>query len=277
MTTRDRLMGMANWAGSLGFALLVWQLLAGRSDSFFFPAPSEIFPSMWRTADTGFGEPAFLSPSATEGFLGPGFAADVVPSLWRMLRGYTLATVVGVGAGVVLGLSETARQYTDWIVHFFRAIPPPALLGVWLVLFGIGDGPKVYLIAFAVFSPILLNTIDGIASVDNQRIQAVTVFKIPFRRRLTGLYLPSAAPKILSGMRISLGFAFVMMIISEFAGATNGLGLRLQDDLKFFNYVDLWATMIVLAVLGVLANLAFVAAENRVLNWQRSASKALEP
>ncbi len=273
---RQRLMTVVNWGGSLGLALVVWQLLAGSTESFFFPTPTEIFPSMWRTADNGFGEPPFLSTSAADAFLGPGFSADVVPSLWRMLQGYALATVVGVGTGVALGLSETARQYTDWIVNFLRAIPPPALLGVWLVLFGIGDRPKVYLIAFAVVSPILLNTIDGIASVDEQRIQAATVFKIPFRRRLTGLYLPSAAPKILSGMRISLGFAFVMMIISEFAGATNGLGLRLQDDLKFFNYVDLWATMIVLAVVGLAANATFLAVENRILNWQRSAGRAGE-
>ena len=191
-----------------------------------------------------------------------------------MLRGYALAIVVGLCVGTALGLSEQARQYTDWIINFVRAIPPPALLGVWIVVFGLGDRPKIYLIAFAVVWPILLNTIDGVASVDEQRKQAAAVFRIPFRRQLMGLYLPSASPKIMSGLRISLGFALIMMIISEFAGATNGLGFRLQEDLNFFNYPDLWATMVLLAVIGLVLNAVMLWGEKRILRWHREAAKA---
>ena len=275
MIMRERIVTVVSWVASLGLGALVWQLLTRNSESFFFPSPSEIFPHLW-TDTGGFGEPAFFSTSASDFFLGPGFSADVVPSIWRMLQGLALAAVIGIAAGVGLGLSERARQYSAWIINFVRAIPPPALLGVWIVVFGIGDGPKIYLIAFSVVWPILLNTIDGITAVDQQRIEAARVFRIPFHRRLTGLYLPSAAPKILSGLRISMGFALIMMIITEFAGATNGLGLRLQDDLKFFNYTDLWATMTVLALIGLIANALFVVAESRLVRWQRDATKVVE-
>ncbi|MDP6160753.1 MAG: ABC transporter permease subunit, partial [Acidimicrobiales bacterium] len=156
------------------------------------------------------------------------------------------------------------------------AIPPPALLGIWLVVFGIGDGPKVYLIAFAVIWPVLINTIDGVAAVDEQRKQVGALFKVPFHRQITGIFLPSAAPKIFGGMRICVGFALIMTIISEFAGATNGLGLRLQADLLFFDYPDLWATMIVLAVVGLILNGILMWVEGRLLHWHHGMARIAE-
>jgi len=273
MTMNSRMLVVVSGAFSIGLALLIWQLLTASSDSFFFPSPSDVFPHLWE-GKGGIGRPSYLSSSASDFFLGDGFYEDLAPSMWRMLRGYALAIVVGLCVGTALGLSEQARQYTDWIINFVRAIPPPALLGVWIVVFGLGDRPKIYLIAFAVVWPILLNTIDGVASVDEQRKQAAAVFRIPFRRQLMGLYLPSASPKIMSGLRISLGFALIMMIISEFAGATNGLGFRLQEDLNFFNYPDLWATMVLLAVIGLVLNAVMLWGEKRILRWHREAAKA---
>ena len=260
---------------SIGGALLLWQFFTQRSESYFFPTPSTVFPHLW--ADTGgFGEPAYLSSSASDLFLGDGFFEDVVPSMWRMLRGYMLAVFLGITIGTALGLSEVARQYTSWIINFVRAIPPPALLGIWLVVFGIGDGPKVYLIAFAVIWPVLLNTIDGVAAVDEQRKQVGALFKVPFHRQITGIFLPSAAPKIFGGMRICVGFALIMTIISEFAGATNGLGLRLQADLFFFDYPDLWATMIILAVVGLILNGILMWVEGRLLHWHHGMARLAE-
>ncbi len=272
MSMSGRVWRVVTALGSLTVVVIGWQLLTASSESYFFPPPSEVFPHLWR-GHGGIAEPPYLSPSPSDLFLGAGFYEDLVPSMWRMLRGYAMATAVGIGTGTALGLSRAARQYTDWIINFVRAIPPPALLGIWIVVFGLGDGPKIYLIAFAVVWPILLNTIDGVASVDEQRKQVAAVFKIPFRRQLTGLYLPSASPKIISGMRISLGFALIMMIISEFAGATNGLGFRLKEDLSFFNFPDLWATMILLSAIGLLLNGLMFWAEARILGWHRKASE----
>ncbi len=258
---------------SVGLAIGTWELLTRTSDSLFFPAPSEVLPHLWQGLG-GIGKPSYLSPSASKLFLGDGFHEDVVPSLSRMARGYVLAVVAGVCGGTALGLSKAAREYCDWVINFVRAIPPPALLGVWIVVFGLGDGPKIYLIAFAVVWPILLNTIDGVAAVDDQRQHVVAAFRIPFWRQLTGLYLPSASPKILSGMRISLSFALIMMIISEFAGATDGVGLRLKEDVTFFNFPDLWATMVLLAVIGFLLNGSMSLLESRLLRWQTGAARS---
>ncbi len=271
--SRNRLWIVLSAIASIGSAVLIWEVLTRTSTSLFFPPPSHVVPHLWSGLG-GISKPSYLSSSASELFLGGGFHDDVVPSLWRMIRGYLLAVVVGVCGGTLLGLSNAAREYCHWVINFVRAIPPPALLGVWIVVFGLGDNPKIYLIAFAVVWPILLNTIDGIAAVDEQRKQVVGAFGIPFRRQLTGLYLPSASPKILSGMRISLGFALIMMIISEFAGATNGVGLRLKEDVSFFNFADLWATMVVLAVIGFILNGLMSMLEGRLLRWQRGEARS---
>lgn len=273
MNVLHRLGTPALAVGAITVAAFIWQWLTRSAENFQFPPPSDIFPHLWNGTG-GIGRPSYLSSSPSDFFLGEGFYEDAVPSLWRMLRGYLLAVVVGVTVGVGLGLNDTARQYADWVINFARAIPPPALLGIWIVVFGLGDSPKIYLIAFSIVWPILLNTIDGISAVDEQRKQAATVFGIPFHRRLTHLYLPSASPKMMSGLRISLGFALIMMIISEFAGATNGLGFRMQEDLNFFNYLDLWATMALLAVLGLLLTGTLRVAEHFILRWHRNAAKA---
>jgi ABC-type nitrate/sulfonate/bicarbonate transport system permease component len=270
---RDRVWSGLSAVVSIGATVLIWELLTRASDSLFLPPPSDVFPHLFSGLG-GIGKPPYLSSSASDLFLGDGFYDDVVPSLWRMIRGYVLAVVVGVCGGTMLGLSNTAREYCHFVVNFVRAIPPPALLGVWIVVFGLGDRPKIYLIAFAVVWPILLNTIDGVAAVDEQRKQVAAAFRIPFRRQLTGLYLPSASPKILSGMRIALSFALIMMIISEIAGATNGVGLRLIEDVTFFNIPDLWATMVFLAVIGFIFNGAMSLMEGRLLRWQQEAARS---
>jgi ABC-type nitrate/sulfonate/bicarbonate transport system permease component len=248
-------------------AVLLWQVWALRQDSAFFPPPFEIigrFQENW------------LSAPATSLFLTPAVWDNVVPSLLRMGAGWTIAVVVGIGLGTALGLTRSLSDYIDPLVHFARAIPPPALIPLFLVLLGVGSTSKVMLIAFGVVWPILLNTIDGVKSVDSVQLDTGRSFRIDARRRLTHIILPAASPKIFAGLRISLSLSLILMVISEMVAASGGIGFSLVQAQRSFQILNMWAGILLLGVLGYLLNGALLAVEGRLLAWHRSSHQGDE-
>lgn len=204
--------------------------------------------------------------------LGDGLMANVLPSLGRAVIGLGLAIVLGVAIGVLLGTSSTLIGLFQPLIHLGRSLPSPALLGVFFFLFGTGDLPKISLITFSVVWPILLNTIDGVGAVGETRAQAAQVFKIPGHRVLTGIILPGAAPKIFAGIRTSMAYSLILMIISELQRSTNGLGYLLVESQREFDYATFFAVLITLVIIGIVFNLIFLTIERRVLAWHRGAN-----
>ena len=131
------------------------------------------------------------------------WSENLRPSLTRLLAGYLIAAVLAIAAGVMIGRSRRLADYVEPVIDFVRAIPPPALLPLFLILLGIGDSMKVALIATGVFPPILLNSIDGVRSIDPLFIDTAKAFRIARLRRVTHVILPAATPKIFAGLRIS--------------------------------------------------------------------------
>jgi ABC-type nitrate/sulfonate/bicarbonate transport system permease component len=215
----------------------------------------------------------FLSGDASRLFLGDATFDHLVPSVGRALAGLGIAIVVGVVVGVLLGISPVLTALFQPLVHLGRSLPSPALLGVFFFLFGTGDSPKIFLIAFSVVWPILLNTIDGVSSIGQTRAQAAQVFRIPGRDVLLHIVLPGAAPKIFAGIRTSLSFSLILMIISELQKSENGLGYLLIQSQRTFDYAGFWAVLIVLVILGVAFNFIFLAIERRALAWHRGATQ----
>ena len=215
----------------------------------------------------------FLSSDPGSFFLGDATYHDFLPSVQRALEGLAIALVVGVVVGVVLGISPILTALFQPLVHLGRSLPSPALLGVFFFLFGTGDSPKVFLIAFSIVWPILLNTIDGVSSVGLARAQTAAVFRIPRRDVLFSILLPGAAPKIFAGIRTSLSFSLIIMIISELQKSENGLGYLLVQSQRNFDYAGFWAVLIALVLLGVAFNVIFKAIERRALAWHRGATQ----
>lgn len=241
--------------------LLVWWALSRSATSgYFVPSPLESL----RAVGT-----MFLSSDPGRLFLGEATFTHFVPSVARALAGLGLAIIVGVGIGVVLGVFPTVHALFQPLVHLGRSLPSPALLGVFFLLFGIGDSPKVFLIAFSVVWPILFNTIDGVMSVGEVRSQAAAVYRIPTRLVLTHIVLPGASPKIFAGIRTAMSMSLIIMIISELQKSDNGLGYLLVSTQRDFDYPGFFAVLIVLAVLGVVMNFIFLQIERRVLSWHR--------
>jgi ABC-type nitrate/sulfonate/bicarbonate transport system permease component len=132
---------------------------------------------------------------------------------------------------------------------------------------GLGSFPKIILIAFVCMWPILLNTIDGVRSVEPGLEDVARTFRMSRRQRIFGIQLRSASPQIFVGMRISLAIAFIMMIVSEMVGATNGIGYITLTAQQSFEVPLMWSGMILLAILGAFFNFIFLRIERRVLRW----------
>jgi ABC-type nitrate/sulfonate/bicarbonate transport system permease component len=202
------------------------------------------------------------------------WAGSLGPSLARLLGGWLGAAVLAIGLGVLIGTSPRARDFVDPIVHFVRAIPPPVLLPLFIVLLGIGDAMKVAMIAFGTIWPILLNTADGVASVEPLHRQTARAYRVGARDELLHVVMPSAAPKIFAGLRISLSIAVILMVISELVASVNGIGFELLQAQRTFRSLDVWATIVLLGVIGYVLNAVLGLVEGRALRWHGPASEA---
>jgi len=243
----------------LAAAVAAWQLGTEAAGNSFFPPPSQIVPDMYHQWFSGPASHLWLTPDAT---------ANLLPSLGRMLAGWAIAAAAGIAAGVAIGRLPLLADLTEPVVHFARAVPPPALVPVFLLVFNIGTGMELAAIIFGVIWPVLLNSIDGARHVHPGHLETARAFRIPARTRLSRIILPSAAPKILAGLRLSLALALVMMIISEFVGSTNGIGREMLQDQSLFNVLGLWDVIAALGLLGMVLNAVFGLVERRILAWQ---------
>jgi ABC-type nitrate/sulfonate/bicarbonate transport system permease component len=235
--------------------LVVWGVWSAGADSFYYPPLTDILETFEET------------------WLFERVGSDVLPSLGRLAAGYAIAIVVAVLVGVPLGLSRTARQAASPIVEFLRAIPPPALLPLAIVIVGIGNAMKVFIIAFVCLWPVLLNTIDGITGIDPTLNDTTRVYGVRGAGRQRRVVLPAASPQIFAGMRTSLSLAVILMVISEMVASTNGIGFFVLQSQRSFAIPEMWSGILLLGILGYVLNLLFVLVEGRVLAWHRAARK----
>ena len=243
----------------LAAAVAAWQLGTEAANSPFYLPPSQIVPDMYHLWFSGPASHLWLTHDAT---------ANLLPSIGRMLAGWAIGAVAGIAIGVAIGRLPLLADLTEPVVHFARAVPPPALVPVFLFVFNIGTPMEIAAIIFGVIWPVLLNSIDGARHVHPGHLETARAFRVPSLTRLSRIILPSAAPKILAGLRLSLGLALVLMIVSEFVGSTNGIGNEMLKDQSLFNVPGMWDIVVLLGLLGMIINAAFSLVERRVLAWQ---------
>ncbi|NRQ34402.1 ABC transporter permease [Nonomuraea sp. NN258] len=244
--------------------LVVWELVTRLLQDTDFPPPTTIVDRMYELWFAGPPSRLFLTDDAI---------GHILPSLGRMFSGWVLAALVGVVAGVMLGRSRAATDYVDALFEFGRAIPPPLLLPLFVVLFQAGGPTQLATIVFGVIWPVLLNSIDGARAVDRTYTETATVFGLSRAQRLRVVIIPAASPKIFAGLRLSLSLALILMVISELFGGTDGIGYQLLQAQRGFDTPAVWATIALLGVLGYVVNSLFVLAEHRLLGWHRHATR----
>jgi ABC-type nitrate/sulfonate/bicarbonate transport system permease component len=254
---------LARWI-VLALGLVVWQAVTSYVRDSYFPTPVTIVRKMRELWFAGPANHFFLTDEAI---------ANILPSLGRLLSGWAIGGAVGIVVGLMLGRSRTALDYVDPLINFGRALPAPALLPLFLVLFKIGTPVQLATIVFGVVWPVLLNTIHGAQSVDPVQVETARAFGTPRFRRLFAVILPAALPKIFAGLRIGLALSLVLMVISELVGATNGIGYQFQVASHSFDLPATWAWIALLGILGNLLNWIFLGVERRALAWQHTAHR----
>jgi ABC-type nitrate/sulfonate/bicarbonate transport system permease component len=232
--------------------LSAWQLWTASAHQARFPRLSTIlvtFREMWLFAQ---------------------FNEQVVPSLERIAAGFSIAVIVGVAFGIPIGLSQRARRAAMPHIEYWRAMPPPALLPISIILVhSIADRQKIAFIAFFCIFPVLLNTIDGVRGIDPTLLDTARSYGLPRFERIRRVVLPAAMPQIVAGMRNSLALAVIMMVLSEYFAATSGIGYVLLNAKNTFQLGPMWAAIVLIGLLGYLLNALFLLVERRVLAWHR--------
>lgn len=196
-------------------------------------------------------------------------------SLWRAALGYLLAAASGAGLGLLMGYWPRVHQAAQVVVELARALPPPAVIPVAIVFLGIGDAMKVAVIVFACLFPILVNTMEGVRAVDPVLLQTARTFGVGETATLRKVILPAAAPFVMTGLRVALAIALILTVIAEMVGATAGIGYFVLDSQRSFRIPQMYAGMLVLALLGYLLNRAFLLLDRRLMAWHRRAREAL--
>jgi len=212
-------------------------------------------------------DPLTVGRAFVDNWIGPAFVDEVLPSLYRLGIGIIASIVVGVAAGTVIGLLPWLRDLTEPVLEFFRAVPPPALIPIVMLLLGITDTMKIAVIVSGAIWPILLNTIDGVRATDSIMTETADAFGVTRWQRLWFLVLPAASPRIMTGVRTGLSVALILMVISEMFASSSGLGYRIVYFQRNFLIAESWSGIVLLGLTGVLLAVAFGFVERRVLRW----------
>jgi ABC-type nitrate/sulfonate/bicarbonate transport system permease component len=248
-------------------ALALWETATRLAGSPFFPPPSAIVAA---------GARIWLTGPATHAFLSDPVFTDVLPSLTRVLGGWLLAAALGTALGIALGRSRTGMDYVGPLFAFARAVPPPTLIPVFLVLFGIGQSMQLATITFGALWPVLLNAADGARSLDPLQEETARSLRTPPLHRIALVVLPAALPKVFAGLRLSLAIAVILMVVSELVGAANGIGYQLLFAQRQFDFPVMWAWIMLLGLLGYGLNTLLLVCERRVLRWQPARDQPVE-
>lgn len=198
---------------------------------------------------------------------GPRLRADVLPSAVRALLGFVLGSAVGVAVGLPLGYWRSLDPWARPVLEFFRATPLPAVLPVAFIAFGASDGTRVGLIAAGVVWPVLLNATDGARAVDRTMLDAARAAGLGRTRMLRTVVLRASMPQIFAGLRIALGLALVVMVVSEMIASDSGLGFLILSSQRTYALTQMYGGVFLLGALGALFTIAFTLIERRALRW----------
>ena len=242
------------WAAAVTLLALVavWQVgcSAGWIPHLFLPAPLGVVRALWALAISG---QLWLHLSA---------------SLWRLVIGWTVGTVTGISVGLAVGLFTLARSPGMAVVSALFPIPKIALVPLFIIWFGIGEGSKIATLAFGVFFPTVISTVGGVDNVPRNLIRMGQSFGLSRLAIVRSIVLPGALPAILSGFRISVSIAIVLLVAAEMIGAQRGIGAFVLAAGNLYDTESLLAGIVVLSVLGLVLSWVISRLEQALLSWR---------
>ena len=250
------------WKGLvvLGGCVGLWEILARNSGALaaYFPPASEVA----RT----------LVAIVRDGDLPP----HVVASLRRFAEGYAIAAALAVSAGLGLGLSRRLYALAEPLIELLRPMPSPATIPIAILFLGIGDAMKIAVTVYACSWPILLNTIDGVRAIDPVLMNTAATFRLSAWQRFWKIVLPAASPQIVTGLRVSLAIALILVVTSEMVVSNDGLGFYILDRQRSFQISEMYAAIVALAVIGYALNRLFLTIDGWAMAWHKGLTRKEE-
>ncbi|MCU0827430.1 MAG: ABC transporter permease [Tabrizicola sp.] len=201
------------------------------------------------------------------GVVGGAFLDDIAISLQRSGLAFAAAVGLGIPLGLFMGQIRAVEQALDPILQFFRQTSALALYPVFILLLGLGEASKVFVIFWATLFPILLATIGGVKEVDRKLIEMAATFGASRATIFRRVVQPASVPSIFVGLRLSATTALLLLVAAEMIGANRGLGFQVMNAQYNFQIPQMFAAILLLAALGLTANALLVTLQRRLCRW----------
>lgn len=242
------------WVGFAVFVVLIaiaeWGTRAGWISPLTLPKPSDVFATFGELYNSGL------------------LFKHLAPSLSRLAVGAILGVSTGISVGVLIGLFSYIRAGVVPVVAAIFPIPKIALLPLFVIWFGIDEGSKYALIAFGTFTPTVVATYGAVDNVDRTLIRMGQSFGLSWFSIVRKIVLPGAMPGILSGLRVSLAIAIILLVAAEMLGAEYGIGAYILQAGSLYDLERLFAGVVILSLLGVIVSAVISAIERHLLGWR---------
>ncbi|RWO20216.1 ABC transporter permease [Mesorhizobium sp.] len=232
------------------------------------------FLAIWQVSSSaGWVNAAVLPPVDTivsalwNGLAGGTLLGDIAISLQRAGLAFAAAVAVAIPLGLFMGQVRAVETALDPILQVFRQTSALALYPVFILLLGLGEASKVFVIFWATLFPLLLNTISGVKQVDPKLLEMARVYGATRVTAFRRVVLPGAVPSIFVGLRLSATTALLLLIASEMIGANKGIGFQVMNAQYNFQIPLMFAAIVILAGLGLIANQALVGLQRRLCRW----------
>ncbi len=187
-------------------------------------------------------------------------------SLGRAMGGFTVAVLVAIPAGIAMGgLSRRLQLAAEPLVEVLSQLNPFVLYHLILVFMGVGESVKITIIAWACIWPLLFSTISGVCNIDPLYIKSANAFKLSRWQMAVKIFLPGAMPQIMYGIRLSASYSLFMLIAAEMMGAESGLGFFIVLCQRYYQIKNVYATVVIIALLGVLIDVVINLVERKML------------
>jgi NitT/TauT family transport system permease protein len=246
--SRDRLLNVISRLA----LLLVWEACArlGFIDTRFFPAPSSVISTLVEMLRTG------------------ELVTHTAVSLERLAYGTAVGAVPALILGIAMGLNRSIRALFDPLIAATYPVPKSAILPLALLIFGLGEGSKIFMVAIGVFFPMVINTTTGVLEINKIYLDVGRNYKADRWNTFWTIALPGALPVIMTGLRLGIGIGLVLIAVAEMVGAKSGLGYLIWSAWSTFAVEQMYVGLFVIALIGFLVTLGLNELERIIIPWK---------
>ena len=235
--------------------LALWELACafGLLNPFFFPAPSRIFTA------------------AVDGISTGSLLPDLGMTLSRIFTGFVLGGTIGYAAGLLTGTNRRFRALFEPMFSALYTVPKIAILPIFLSIFGLGEPPKIALVAFTVFFYVWVYTLQAVLNIEQNYLDVARTYTTSRRSILVNVVIPASLPQVFAGLRVAIAVATLITITSEFVMGDTGLGYVIFYSRLLMRVEQSYVGIFVVAILGFVFQKAVIAIGRRVTPWVSSA------